>query len=167
MTDLTGGFMKHYLTLAGTLLLAPSLCFAGTLTSMKKDEVTNAIADKTITTVSAATLNGKVVNNSFTGYFSKDGKSTGSFDNKPETDPQTDTGTWKVDSDGKFCYKWDHWDNNKEQCVSFFKLNNGILVINGQNGFESMILSEQIRSGNQMGSQNGSGNGNQMGTAAQ
>lgn len=142
--------MKHYLTLAGALLLVPSLSFAGTLTSMNKDEVTNAFADKTITTIPAATLNGKVLKDSFTGYFSKDGKATGKFENKPENDPQNDTGTWKVDSEGKFCFKWDHWDGGNEKCVSIYKLSNGFLVVNSKDAFESMILSEQIKSGNQM-----------------
>lgn len=143
--------MKKYLALAGALLLAPSLCFAGNnMTQMSKDEVTNALADKTITTISAATLSGKVVNNTFTGYFSKDGKAMGSFGTKPENDPQTDTGTWKVNSDGMFCFKWDHWDSGKEKCVAIYKLSNGLLVINSDNGFESMILSDQIKSGNQM-----------------
>ena len=80
----------------------------------------------------------------------KDGKANGSFESKPENEAQTDTGTWKVDSTGKFCYKWNNWDSGKEKCLSIYKLSNGFLVINGENGFESMILSEQIKSGNQM-----------------
>lgn len=147
--------MKHFLALIGTLLLAPSLCMAGTLNSLKKDEVTSAFSDKTITTISAATLNGKIIKNSFTGYFSKDGKAVGSFETKPDNEQQTDTGTWKVNSDGLFCYQWDHWDANKEKCLSVYKLNNGLLVINDQGGFESMILADQIKSGNQMGAGSG------------
>jgi hypothetical protein len=142
--------MKRYLALLGASLLVPSLCFAGTLTSLNKEEVTNAFSDKTFTTIPAATLNGKVLKDSFKGYFSKDGKSTGSFETKPDSGPQNDTGSWKVDADGKFCFKWDHWDGGKEQCVSIYKLSNGFLVINSKNGFESMILSEQIKSGNHM-----------------
>lgn len=143
--------MKQYLTLVGALLLVPSLSSAASLSSLNKDEVTSALSDKTITTISAATLNGKVISNSFTGYFSKDGKAVGSFATKPEgNEPQTDTGTWKVNSDGMFCFKWDHWDAGQEKCVSIYKLGNGLLVINKQNGFESMILSEQIKSGNQL-----------------
>lgn len=142
--------MKQYLALIGLLTLVPSLCFAGTITSMNQDEVTNAFSDKTITTVSAATLNGKIVKDSFTGYLSPDGKGNGSFETKPKNGPQSDTGTWKVDPEGRLCIKWDHWDNGKEQCVSIYKLSNGLLVINNKNGFESMILSEQIKPGNQM-----------------
>lgn len=143
--------MKKCLILAGISLLVPSLCFAASLNSMKKAEVTKAIADKTFTTISAATLNDKVIKNSFTGYFSKDGKASGSFEMKPDNDPQSDTGTWNVNSDGKLCYKWDHWDSGKEKCVAVYKLSNGLLVINDEKGFESMILSDQIKSGNQMG----------------
>lgn len=142
--------MRNSLALLAILLLAPSLCLAGSLNSMGKDEVVSAFSDKTITTIPAATLNGKVIKNTFTGFFSKDGKATGAFETKPSDDPQTDTGTWKVNADGLFCYKWDHWDGGKEECVSMFKLTNGYLVINDQNGFESMILSELIKPGNQM-----------------
>lgn len=140
--------MKQYLALAA--LLVPSLSIAGTLTSMKQADVINAFADKTITTIPAATLNGKVLKNSFTGYFSKDGKAQGLFETKPNDDPQNDTGSWKVDSEGMFCFKWDHWDGGQEKCVAIYKLNNGFLVINKQDSFESMILSDQIKSGNQM-----------------
>lgn len=142
--------MKKYSMLAGILLLAPSLTMAGTMSSMSKDDVMSTFSDKTITTISAATLNGKVINDSFTGYFSKDGNATGSFETKPDDGPQSDTGTWKVNSDGKFCFKWSQWDQGKEKCVSIYKLGNGYLVVNDQNNFESMILSEQIKSGNQM-----------------
>lgn len=142
--------MKKLLALASTLLLVPSLSFAGTLTSMNKDEVISAISDKTFTTISAATLNDKVIADSFTGYFSKDGKMSGKFEKKPEGSPQSDTGTWKVNSDGALCYKWEKWDNGKEECVAVYKLSNGLLVVNSSNGFESFILDKSIKSGNSL-----------------
>lgn len=137
-------------SLALSLIFVSSLGYAATLTSMKKDEVMTTFSDKTVTTVSAATLDGTVISDSFTGYFSKDGKATGKFANKPNNNPQNDTGTWKVNPDGKFCFKWDHWDNGKEECVSIYKLSNSYLIINEDNGFESLILSKDIQSGNSM-----------------
>lgn len=140
--------MKQACTLIATLMLVPSLCTATTLTSLNKDDVTQLFSDKTITTIPAATLNGKIIKNAFTGYFSKDGKNYGSFQSKPEGEAQTDTGTWRVDDNGMLCYKWQHWDSSKERCVGVYKLNNGYLIVNDQNGFESLILSDQIKSGN-------------------
>lgn len=142
--------MKRLLGFISIALLVPSLGFAGTLTSLDMEQVTSAFSDKTITTISAATLNGKLIENSFSGYFSKDGKMIGKFNKKPEGSPQNDKGSWRVDSNGMFCYKWDSWDNNKENCIGVYKLSNGLLVINSNNGFESFILDKDIKSGNNM-----------------
>lgn len=142
--------LKQLLYIASFIVFAPALAVAGTLKSLDKDEVTNAFKDKTITTISAATLNNEVIPDSFTGYFSNDGKMTGKFVNKPKDQPQNDTGTWQVKSDGMLCYKWDHWNSGKDKCAAIYKLNNGLLVINDQNGFESFILSSAIKSGNQV-----------------
>lgn len=142
---------KCLVILSSSLLLVPALCFAATtLKSMGKDDINKEFVDKTFTTISAATLNGSVISNTFTGYFSKDGKATGKFATKPADAPQTDTGTWKINGDDLLCVKWGNWDSGKERCVSFYKLNNGLLVINAQSGFESMILNKDIQSGNQM-----------------
>lgn len=110
----------------------------------------SSISDKTITTISAATLNGRVIPDQFIGYFSKDGKITGKFMTKPNDAPQNDTGAWKVENNGKLCFKWNNWDANKEKCVSFYRLDNAVLVVNENNGFESLILKNDIKSGNSL-----------------
>jgi hypothetical protein len=151
MEDTAVTIAKKLLILSSAVLLIPSLSFAGTtLKSMDSKDVNSTFGDKTITTISEVTLNGEVVANNFTGYFGKDGKMKGQFAQKPSNDPQQDTGTWKVNSDGMFCFKWDHWDSNKERCVSMYKLKNAILVVNDQNGFETLIMEKDIKSGNQM-----------------
>lgn len=126
-----------------------SLSFAA-LSPMNKSMATHELSDKTITTISAATLDGKVISDSFTGYFAKDGKAQGKFANKPAEGPQADQGSWKVKSDGKVCITWDHWNDSKEKCVSFYRLNNALLIVNASNGFESLILDTDMKAGNQM-----------------
>ncbi|AWN73506.1 hypothetical protein LEAN103870_14865 [Legionella anisa] len=138
------------LPIAAALLAASSLSFAASISSMSKSEVTEALSDKTVTTISAATLNDKVLANSFTGYFGKDGKMMGGFAKQTEGAPQNDKGTWLVKDDGSVCMTWEHWFNGKEECVYFYKLNNGLLVVGADQNFESVILNSEIKSGNQI-----------------
>lgn len=138
------------LLLSVALLSLSSMSFAATLSPMNQSESTSVLSDKTITTISAATLDGKIISDSFTGYFGKDGKMKGHFVNKPANGPQADQGTWKVKSDGKVCVTWEHWQNGKEKCVDFYKLSNAILIVNMDQGFESLVLNSDIKSGDQM-----------------
>lgn len=135
---------------AAVLLSISSLSLAASISSMSKSEVTDALSDKTVTTISAATLNGKVLANTFTGYFSKDGKMNGGFAQQTEGAPQNDKGTWLVKDDGSICMTWEKWFNGKEECVYFYKLNNGLLIVGTDQNFESVILNADIKSGNQI-----------------
>lgn len=146
--------MKKLLLLSSALLWAVcSVSFANSLESLSKTQVTQVIEGKTITTVPLATLNGQLINNSFTGYFDKSGKIQGQFTDKPSNGPQSDQGTWMVKSDGTICATWQHWDNGQPICVSVYKVSNGILFINTQNKkFESMVLEENIKTGDQLSS---------------
>jgi len=132
------------------LLALSTLNYASTISSLNKSEAMNTLGDRTMTTISAATLNGKVIPNSFTGYFAKDGTMNGGFVNKPDDAPQTDKGTWKVSNDGKVCVTWEQWFNGKEQCVYLYQLTNGLLIINTDKGFESLVLKDDLKDGNQM-----------------
>lgn len=147
---------KYLLISLGFLLAAPAISVAGpgTLSPMTKEQITTAFSDKTIKTISAATLDGTVISDSFMGYFSKDGKSTGRFAKKPNNEPQNDTGTWRVDDNGQFCFKWDHWNKAQDKCVTLYELNNSYLVVNQNNGFESLILKKEMTSGNNMSTMN-------------
>jgi hypothetical protein len=143
--------MKRLLIAHAALMLSfSSVNFAASISSMNKSEVMTAIGDKTMTTISAATLNGKVISNSFTGYFGKDGKMNGSFANKPEDAPQSDKGTWRIKDNGEVCVHWEQWFNGKEHCVYFYKLNNALLITSTDKNFESLILDTDLKSGNQM-----------------
>jgi len=127
-----------------------SLSFAASLSPMDKSAAMNELSNKTITTISAATLDGKMISDQFTGYFSNDGKVKGTFANKPNDGPQADQGSWMVKPNGNVCVTWDHWNQAQEKCVSFYKLNNALLIVNMKNGFESLVLNNDIKSGNKM-----------------
>lgn len=142
--------MKKLALLSTLLLTASSISFAASLSPMNKMQAQKVFSDKTITTIAAATLNDKLIANPFTGYFSKDGKASGKFADKPDNGPQADTGTWMVKSNGMFCMTWEHWFDGKEKCLTFYKLSNGVLITNTAKGFESLVLDDQIQSGNQM-----------------
>ncbi len=142
--------MKKQLLLSLALFSISSVSLAASLTSMSSTEAKNALSDKTITTVSEVTLNGDLIDNTFTGYVNKDGTVTGKLANSSSNNPQTDQGTWKVKDDGKFCFTWQKWDNGQEKCVTFYKLSNAILVVGSGNKFETLILDSNIKSGNHM-----------------
>lgn len=139
--------MKKLLSLSILFLSTSSLVFAGSLKPLDKSAATAELSDKTITTISAATLDGKVISDRFTGYFSKDGKAKGKFAAKPAEGPDADEGSWKVNDDGKVCVTWNHWNHGQEKCVDFYKLSNALLIVNDSNGFESLVLSRDIKSG--------------------
>jgi len=139
------------LLLSLVLLSLSSVSLAASLSSMNSMELKNAISDKTITSVSKVTLNGKLIDDSFIGYFNKDGTSKGKLANPPaDGGPQTDQGTWKIQANGQLCVTWQKWDNAQPRCVMFYKLNNSLLVIGPNNVFETLFLDSNIQDGNQI-----------------
>lgn len=144
-------FMKKLLVMFAILTSVSSIGFAApNLTPMNKAQATNALTDKTITTISAITLDGKIISDSFTGYLGKDGKVSGKMATKPADGPQTDEGKWMIKANGMVCITWDHWNSAKEKCVNLYKLKNALLIMNANLGFESLVLDDGIKSGNQM-----------------
>lgn len=142
---------KLTILFAAVLFFVSTLCFADSLESLDKDQANNAIKGKTIKTISLITLNGKLVNNAFTGYFDETGKIKGKFTNKPENDPQTDQGFYLVKDDGTLCATWDHWNNNKPICVAIYDLKNGMLFVNKDNKkLETIVLAINVKQGNQL-----------------
>ena len=134
-------------------LLAPvsSVVFAATnLVSMNQSQTTKAISDKTITTIPAVTIDGKVISDIFTCYFGANGKMNGKFAAKQADGPQVDQGTWIVKPDGMMCTTWEHWNHAKEKCVSLYKLNNALLFADSDLNFKSLVLNSEVKSGNQM-----------------
>lgn len=144
--------MKGFIaSVASALLLLSSTSFALTMQSLDKSQVNKLVKGKTIVTIPLITLDGSLVNNTFTGYFDTNGKYTGQMANKPDNGPINDTGTWKVKSNGTLCVTWDHWNSSKPICVSVYKVNNGLLFINEKNHkLETMVLDSNIKDGNQL-----------------
>jgi hypothetical protein len=125
--------------------------FCSSMSSLSKSQVTSTMNDKTISSAPVITMDNELVSNTFTGYFGKDGKLNGQLANKPDNGPQTDTGTWKVNANGTLCATWDHWNSSKPICVSVYKVSNGYLLVNSQNQkFETLLLNNDMKSGNQL-----------------
>lgn len=141
---------KNIVLISSVACLLPSLALASNLKSMTKNEVNSAFTDKTFSTISAVTLDGKIISDSFTGYISKDGTMMGKLAKKSNGEPQDDKGTWQVKDDGMFCFKWEHWNNMKEKCITMYNLENAYLIVNAQNGFETVVLKKDMVTGNQV-----------------
>lgn len=147
--------MKKYTILSAALLSLTTLpSFSNSLHALNKAETLKLLSGNTITTP-VSKIQGEVVNNTFTGYFSKDGKMQAKFSNPLQNEPQADEGTWVIGRSGTFCVTWQHWGANKPHCMSFYKLVNGyVLVDNDSNSFESFIPTTGVARGNTMGTVN-------------
>lgn len=149
-----GVFMKKSALLSALVLVSvSSLSFAASLHSLSKDQVMNALQDKTITSIPVITLNGQIINNNtFTGYFGKNGQLSGQLTNAPTNgDPQSDQGTWQVKPNGVTCVTWQHWNQGKPVCIYLYDAKNSLIFINTISGnFESMVLKNTIQNGNQV-----------------
>lgn len=125
--------------------------FAASMNSLNKNELTNMISDKTITSVPLITMDNQLTPNTFTGYFGKDGTINGKLSNQPENGPQADNGTYKINADGSLCVTWQHWNNTSPICVSAYKVGNGLMLVNTKShDFETLLLSSDIKTGNQI-----------------
>jgi hypothetical protein len=140
------------LGLAVVLMFGCISSYAESMQALKKNEVVKTLENKTITTIPLTTLHGDLIDNTATVFFSKDGKLLGRFETKPENNPQSDEGTWKVNANGQTCVSWKSWNDSKQICVYIYKLSNSLIFVNTANKFESMVLSGKIVSGNQVGS---------------
>lgn len=131
--------------------LLSSISFGQSMSSMTKPQITDMLSDQTITTVPLVTINDKLVDNKASIYFSKDGKLIGKFDTKPDSDPQNDLGKWEVKSAGTLCATWDHWNENKPICVDGYNVKNALVFVNNDtHKLETLVLQENIKSGNQV-----------------
>jgi len=136
---------------ASIALLFSGITFAASMQSLSQNALNDQLKNKTITTIPLVTLNGALINNTFTGFFAADGKLQGQLNNAPSNGPKADTGSWMVKANGALCATWNHWNDNKPLCVLVYKVNNGMVFINEDNQkLETIILDDNIRSGNQI-----------------
>jgi hypothetical protein len=143
---------KSVILFSAALLTISSVAFSASLQSLSKSQVTQEIQGKTVKTVPIVTVNDQLMDNTFTGYFDKNGQLVGQLAVKPDGVEQTDQGTWTVKNDGALCATWQHWNQGKSICVSVFKLKNGMLLVNQQTRkIETVILDDNIKDGNQIG----------------
>lgn len=143
--------MKKIMGLLAIMMAVSSVSYSATLQSLDKEKVTKLFENRTMTTISMITFNGKMVNNTFTGYLAKDGKITGQLAVKPDNASQGDKGVWSVKKDGVFCITWEHWQDAKENCLDVYQTKNMIIFVNVANGkFESAAPLEHFKEGDQM-----------------
>lgn len=142
--------MKKLVILSAcALMFVSSFCYAASMQSLNKKQLTQALEDKTITTISLVTLNGNIINNSASIYFSKNNKTDGTMSSKPGNNPQSDEGIWSVKSNGALCITWQHWNDNKPICVFGYQLTNALVLVNTETkNLETLILNINIQSGN-------------------
>lgn len=130
-------------------VLFSSSVFADAIQSLDQSQVNQTLKGKTIATIPLVTLDGSLVNNTFTGYFNSNGKIRGQMAHTPASGPANDTGSWTVTENGSLCVTWDHWNSKKNTCVAIYNLNNGLLFVNQDtHKLETLILNDNIKNGN-------------------
>ena len=143
--------MKKWMLGFGLMMAVSSISYGAAMQSLDKSKVTKFFENHTMTTVSMITLNGKMVNNTFTGYLAKDGKIVGQLAAKSGNLPQGDKGTWTVKDNGEFCVTWEHWQEAKQTCMDVYETKNMLIFVNVATGkFESAVPLEHLKDGDQM-----------------
>lgn len=124
------------------------------LQPMSQDQITQTLQGNTMTSVSVSNLNGQLINNAFTGYFSQQGQMMGRFLNQPSgNQPQSDQGAWTV-KQGNLCVTWKVWFQGQETCFAMYDLKNSYLFVNAaDNSLGTVVVKSNIKSGNQMSNQ--------------
>ena len=140
--------VRKVIILFSLLMSVCSLSFAASLQSLDQKGATNALQDKTITTIPLATLKDRLIMTRVSIYFGADGKVVGKFARKPDNYPQSDMGTWKVQHDGQVCVNWPHWNDGKDMCVYVYNMKNSLVFANPNGYFDSLVLDRFIKSGN-------------------
>lgn len=138
---------KSAMALLTAALTVSSVGFAATLNSISKDQVKQAFVNKTYVSISTAQVNGKTVENSFTGYMDDQGKTWGKFTRKPADAPQADQGTYVIKDNGLLCLTWQHWMGGKQFCVYAYETTNSYLIISDDNVFHTAFMKNKMQAG--------------------
>lgn len=133
--------------LLAALLTTSSVSFAMSLDSATQDQVKQMYVNKTFKSISTAQLNGKTVDNMFTGYLDDKGNMWGKFAHKPTNAPQTDQGTYMVKDDGALCITWQHWMDAKQFCIYTYETDNAYLIVGDNKVFHTAIMKNTFQDG--------------------
>ncbi len=140
--------MKHFVALF--FIFLNSCLFGATLKSIGKKQVEEAFINKTAVSIPTDNLNGKTIENTFSMFLDTQGQIFGTMSQKPENEPQTDQGVYRIANDGSMYITWNHWDGAKKICARFFETQNAIISIDCDNIFHTVFMKESIQSGNQL-----------------
>ncbi|HVY53835.1 MAG TPA: hypothetical protein VHA13_04885 [Gammaproteobacteria bacterium] len=133
------------------MLMLSTPVFAASLVSLTKSEINAILQEKTVTTIPVVKwYENLVIHNPASIYFAKDGALSGRFTSQPDNGPQTDTGRWKIESNGQLCLHWKVWANAKPSCAYAYKLANALIFVNTDKKFETLIPLNNIEIGNQV-----------------
>lgn len=133
------------------LFLFSSVGFAASLQSLNKNQIIQALQDKTITIVPLVTHDGQLINNSIFVYFSKQNQIVGKFANPVESEPLTDQGTWAVNDNNMLCVTWQQWFVRRPICVSVYNFDSSWIFVNPEgNKIEMMAFKINDEDGNQI-----------------
>lgn len=138
------------IVISASLTLLSSTSFAATLTSMTQAQVNQTFANKTMSSISTAGLDNKIIQDSITIYMDGSGHAFGKMLSQPANEPQMDKGVYSVAADGTYYLTWQHWNRGKKQCVNFFNTQNAYVVVRCDNAFQSVFLKNSVKNGNRV-----------------
>jgi hypothetical protein len=133
-----------------TLGIISPLSFSATLASMSKDQVQQALINKTTISIATDNLNGKTIYNTFSEFLDSKGNILGKMSLKPANEPQTDKGVYSIKDDGTLLITWQHWDGGKQLCAHFFETKNAYIAIDCANVFHTVFMKDAIKPGNHL-----------------
>lgn len=135
-----------FIVFTATLALSAS-CFGITLHSMSKNQIKQALVNKTC---AVNTLNGRAIDNAFSIFMSDQGTILGKMARKPVNEPQADKGTYLIKADGTLYITWQHWDDAKKVCLHIFNFQNAYISVDCDNAFHIAFMKDAIQSGNHL-----------------
>lgn len=128
-------------------LTVSSSCVGITLHSMRKNQIKQALVNKTC---AVNNLNGRVIDNAFSIFMDDQGNILGKMAHKPENEPQADKGVYVIKADGALYITWQHWDDAKKVCLHIFNFQNAYISVDCANAFHIAFMKDAIQSGNHL-----------------
>lgn len=124
-----------------------TLCFGVTLHSMSKNQIKQALVNKTC---GVDNLNGRTIANFFSIFMDDQGNILGKMAHKSANEPQIDKGVYVIKKDGTLYITWQHWDEAKKVCLHMFNFQNAYISVDCNNKFHIAFMKNAIQSGNHL-----------------